>query len=297
MTSFGGVLPALITPLDDEGRLHRTSLERLLRRLYAAGVHGVYICGSTGEGMLQSVTQREQIAELAVENSPPEKQVIVHVGAASTSDAIRLARHAARAGAYAVSSLPPPVGSYSFAEIKAYYLALAEASALPLFVYFFPEITPQISSPEQIAELCAIPNVAGLKYTSYDLYAMSRLKQQGALVYYGRDEMLSAGLLYGADGAIGSFYNVIPESCLRMWQLAQAGEWEQTRALQQQINEVISIVTSYPFLPALKKILDWTGIPCGPCVAPRRAALTDAEATRLREDLRHAKLEEVLSAE
>lgn len=96
-------------------------MERLLARLYAANVHGVYLCGSTGEGMLQRLAQRKLITEIAVKNSPPDKQVIVHVGAATTAEAIELARHAARTGAHAISSLPPLIGGYSFAEIKTFY--------------------------------------------------------------------------------------------------------------------------------------------------------------------------------
>ena len=99
MTEFNGILPALVTPFDREGRFDARAFGRLLERVYAADVHGVYINGSTGEGLLQSAAQRQQVAEAAVGNSPPGKQVIVHVGAASTADAVELARHAARAGA------------------------------------------------------------------------------------------------------------------------------------------------------------------------------------------------------
>ena len=109
---LAGIVPAVVTPFDAEGEFNVRSFERLAERLYAAGVHGLYLCGSTGEGMLQTVAQRKQVAEAAMRNSPPDKTVIVHVGANTTDEAIELTRHSARIGAHAVSSLPPCVGVY-----------------------------------------------------------------------------------------------------------------------------------------------------------------------------------------
>src|SRR5215470_3338040 len=90
---LAGIVPAVVTPFDAEGKFNIRSFEQLAQRLYAAGVHGLYLCGSTGEGMLQPVTQRKQVAEVAMRNSPSDKAVIVHVGANTTGEAIELARH------------------------------------------------------------------------------------------------------------------------------------------------------------------------------------------------------------
>ncbi len=294
MNNFAGILPALLTPLNEAGDLNTQTLERLLARLYDSHVQGVYLCGSTGEGMLQSAAQRKRITEIAVKKSPPEKQIIVHVGANTTAETIDLARHAAQVGAHAISSLPPLTRAYSFAEIKTFYAELAAASELPLLLYYFPEVSPAITSAEQILELCALPNVIGLKFTSYDLYTMLRLKQAGATVFYGRDEMLTAGLLFGADGGIGSFYNVIPQLFMSVWYETRKNHHDVARHVQERINEFITITLRYPLFPALKTILSWTGIDCGPCVAPRRARLTETEAHQLREELQCAELYDLL---
>jgi N-acetylneuraminate lyase len=293
----GGIIPAAVTPFDAEGRFDERAFERLLARLYSAGVHGVYLCGSTGEGMLQPVEQRKAVTEAAVRSSPEDKQVIVHVGANTTAEALELARHAAAAGAQMISSLPPLAGNYSFAEIRRYYQQLAAASDLPLLVYYFPEVAPAVKTADQILELAAIDNVVGLKFTEYDLYTMLRLKQRGACIFYGRDEMLSAGLLLGADGGIGSFYNVIPGLFLDLWDLARSGAWAEMKDLQQLINDFITITLRYPLFPALKAILGWTGIDCGPCLAPRREYLTETEKASLREELTKAGLIESIANE
>lgn len=296
MKNFAGILPALLTPFDEEGKFNARALEQLLARLYAADVHGVYLCGSTGEGMLQSPEQRKSVTEVAVQNSPPDKQIIVHVGANTTAEAIDLAHHAAKVGAHAISSLPPLVGGYSFAEIKTFYEQLAAASELPLLLYYFPEVSPALKNAEQVLELCAIPNVIGLKFTNYDLYTMLRLKQQGATVFYGRDEMLTAGLLFGADGGIGSFYNVIPQLFMTVWYETRENHHDAALGTQELINEFITITLRYSLFPALKTILGWTGIDCGPCLAPRRERLTETEETNLREALQRAELYDQLFA-
>lgn len=285
-----GILPAVLTPFTENGEFVEGPFEQLLERVYDFGVHGVYLCGSTGEGLLQSIEQRKRITEAAIRNSPRGKQVIVHVGASNTRDALELAAHAASLGAAAISSLPPLTGNYSLGEIESYYKTLAKNCPLPLLVYYFPEVAPAISSAEQIRTLCAIEGIAGAKFTSYDLMTVSQLKKDGVTVYYGRDEMLAAGLLFGADGGIGTFYNLVPGAFAEIFRLAQAARWQETMPLQAQINDLIRVTLRYPLYPAMKELLRWTGIDCGPCLAPRREYLTTAEVNRLRSEIETAGL-------
>src|SRR4030081_1869954 len=171
-----GIIPAVVTPIDDQEGFAASPFEALLEKVYSAGVHGIYVCGQTGEGLLQTVEQRKSVAEASMRYSPKGKQVIVHVGAYRTADAVELARHAAGIGVTAVSALPP-FGSYSFEEIRAYYQEIAAASDLALLVYYFPEVCAAIKTEDQIMQLCAIPNVVGLKFTDFDLYRLRYIKQ------------------------------------------------------------------------------------------------------------------------
>lgn len=283
MTSIQGIMPALVTPFDENGVFTEKAFERLLERVYSTPIDGVYVCGSTGEGLLQPVEQRKRVTEIAVRNSPKGKQVIVHTGAYRTSDAVELTRHAAKAGASAVSSLPP-IGAYSFDEIRAYYRALSTASEIPFLVYYFPAVSPAITSASQIIELCSLPNVIGLKFTDYDFYKLSLIRNTGAVVFNGYDEVLVAGLLMGACGGIGTFYNLVPELFVEVHTLAKAGRWVEARAVQARINELIELTIRYPCFPAVKTILRWSGIDCGLCLEPRRS-LTAEEERGLREAL------------
>ena len=267
--SIRGVLPAVVTPLDDQEQVAVRPAEQLFERMYAAGSDGVYVCGQTGEGLLLESGQRKRMTEIAVRNSPAGKQVIIHVGALRTSEAVDLAKHAARTGAHAIGSLPPITAS-SFAEVRRYYEAIAAATDLPVLVYFFPDFSGSISTLEQIFDLCTIPNVVGLKFTDFDFYKLSLIARAGRVIFNGRDEAFASGALMGASGGIGSFYNLTPELFVSLWAAAEKGDFAEARALQDRINDLIRVVLQVPMLPAIKQLLTWSGIDCGPCLEPRR---------------------------
>ncbi|MCL4783035.1 MAG: dihydrodipicolinate synthase family protein [Bryobacterales bacterium] len=281
MSNIGGILPALVTPLDGQGKLNTRSYELLLERVYRAGSHGVYVCGQTGEGLQLPLDVRERAVEVAVANTPEGGNVIAHVGAHSTADALRLARHASAAGAHAVSSLPPGSG-YTFQEALRYYQAIASASSVPLLVYYFPGHSTAIQTTEELLKLCELPNVIGLKYTSFDLYKLSLLQRAGYTVFNGHDEVLAAGLLMGAHGGIGSFYNLIPELFVNLYAVCREGRWREAREKQDRINDLIRAVLDFPMLPSLKRILSWSGIDCGYAIPPR-GRLTSLEEEALRQ--------------
>jgi N-acetylneuraminate lyase len=279
MTTLSGILPALVTPFHADQTLNVAALEQLLERVYSAGVDGVYLCGSTGEGLTLAAEMRRRIVEIAVRNSPRGKQAIVHVGAWSFAEAQSLARHAERAGAAAISSLPP--NGASFSELLEHYRALAASTDLPFLAYYFPAAGGGPLSHDQLNQICAIPGVAGLKYTDYDLYVLSLLVRDGNVVFNGRDEVLAAGLLMGAQGGIGSIYNLVPEWFVELHGHARAGRWTEARAIQDRINDLLVVLLRFPFLPALKSALGWLGIDCGAALRPR-IPLTDDQQTRLR---------------
>ena len=281
---LSGILPATITPFDSKGRFARAPFERLLERLYGAGVHGVYVCGTTGEGLLMSGADREALTEAAVAVTPRGRHVVAHVGAASMEETVALARHAAAAGAHAISSMPPTVAPFSFADVYRYYEVLAQSCDVPLVVYYLPDISRAVATTEQLAALCALPNVCGVKYTDFDLYRMQSVLDPDRVVYNGRDEVLAAGLLMGANGGIGSFYNLVPSLFVAIHDAARDGRWQEVQTLQTRANTLIRLTLQFPLFPAIKQILAWSGLDCGDCLPPR-TRLDEAQQQRLRDEL------------
>ena len=164
---------------------------------------------------------------------------------------------------------------------------------MPLLIYFMPAGSAAITTIAQILELCALPNIIGLKFTDHDMYKLSLVKESGATVFNGYDEVLCAGLLMGADGGIGSFYNLVPELFVKVYAQAKAGQWVEARTTQRQINELITLTLRFPLFGAIKALLTWSGIECGTVLPPRRN-LTEEEALQLRELLAGSSFEEAL---
>jgi N-acetylneuraminate lyase len=215
-----------------------------------------------------SLTDREAVVDCLMSHLPEGKKLLVHVGAPRVEDAISLAVHAAKAGAHAVSSLPP---QGNFSELCDYYQRLAHQSPLPLIVYYFPEACPgAFQRVEELEQISALPNVSGVKFTDFNLFLLQQLSRLGKVVYNGRDEVLAAGLLMGAQGGIGSTYNLAPEIYVALYRHTQRGDWEKARQLQQVVNQLIAVLVRYPFLPALKAALGWVGFECGPSLNGER---------------------------
>ena len=285
MNKLAGILPALVTPLDADGALKRSSFEKLLEKVFDAGATGVYICGQTGEGLHLPMNVRKDATEVACRFSPAGRNIVVHVGAHNHSDALELAAHAKKTGAHAISSLPP-LGTTSFPAVRQYYESLAQTGELPFLVYYYPQLTNVIGSVEQILDLCSIPNVVGLKFTDFDLYRLSLIRRAGHVVFNGRDEVLAAGLLMGASGGIGTFYNLLPEAFVSVYEASQTNRWEEARAQQSRINTLIEIVLRFPVIPSVKAILGWAGIDCGVSM-PQSGALTPEQERKLRGAVEH----------
>jgi N-acetylneuraminate lyase len=254
----------------------------MLHSLLHAGCDGVYVAGTTGEGLLLPQSERKALVETLSRCLTPGKRLLVHVGAATVKDALVLAEHAARHGAHAISSLPPKGDTVL---IAGYYAELAAHSSLPLILYYFPKAAPHaFADPNQLFDICNLPNVLGVKFTDFNFYLMQRLIKRGNLVFNGYDEALAAGLLMGAQGGIGSTYNIMPEAYLALYRAALAGDWEKARRWQTQVNDVITTLLGYPFFPALRAIMKKKGFDCGPMMSGDKP-LSEAQCLSLFADL------------
>lgn len=289
-STFCGIYPALLTPLDSAYNLRPEVAQLLMQRLLSVGANGVYIAGSTGEGMHLTMDTRRALVEALMPSLPEGKQLIVHVGTPAVDDAIRLAEHAAQHGAHAISSLPP-AGDGN--KVRTYYETLARNSALPLIVYYFPKATPTaFTDPQELLDICDLPNVFGVKFTDFNFYLLQRLVKRGKMVFNGYDEALAAGLLMGAQGGIGSTYNIMPEVYMEIYRTAQAGDWETARLWQSRANDILSILLRYPFFPSLRAIVGQKGFDCGPMMSGEKF-LSEAQQQQLFAELNDSIPQEV----
>ncbi len=264
-----GVMPALFTAFSDTG-VDTEKVASHAAHLADCGVHGLYVGGSSGEMVLMTQEERKLLLEVVVGAVGDRVTVIAHVGSTSTAATLDLARHAEKTGAHALSSVTPFYYKYSFAELKRFYERLAGATSLPVIIYNLPALTGTTLSTAQLTELLSIPNVGGMKFTSSDFFQLERLHTAfpDKVFYNGSDEMLCSGLAAGADGGIGSTYNIMPKRILAIYNAFRAGDMPRAMKLQSEANAVIEEVLRWGVLPSCKAILRLNGRDYGVCREP-----------------------------
>ena len=208
-----GLWPALLTPVTSEGKVNEKELEKIIELIVAQQLDGIYLLGSTGQGFLYPEEERKHIAKLSIEITNKRLPVIVHVGALSTDESVRLAQHAAAHGADGISSVGPIYYATSPAMGLQHYKRIANATTLPFFPY---QIGNAPMTDDMIRQLLEIPNVKGLKLTTGNLLEISaiNIKSKGAWkLFSGADELMCQAAVCGTVGAIGSTYNLFGPVC------------------------------------------------------------------------------------
>jgi N-acetylneuraminate lyase len=268
--ALAGVFSALITPFAADGSLNLGALAPLAEFELAQGLQGFYVGGSTGEAFLQSPAERKSVLQAFAKCVNGRAKLIAHVGAIATDEAVDMAHAAADAGYDAISAIPPFYYDFSPAEVLAHYRVLADATPLPLIVYNFPAKSARPLSTTDLLTLLAHPKIIGVKHTSQNLYQLERLKQAApqSVIYNGFDEMFVGGVAMGADGGIGTTFNVMGALFVQIQAAMAAGQLAQAQALQARANVVIDVLIDVGVFPGTKAMLKLLGVDCGSCRAP-----------------------------
>ncbi len=286
---LGGLIAATYTPMDANGGLNLAAIRPYCQALIAQGaVRGVFICGTTGEGLSLTVSERTQLTEEWVAAAAGRLEVIVHAGHTSIEEARVLAAHAASAGADGVAAIGPvffkPAG---LRELVQYCAAIAEAADGARFYYYhIPVLTGlQFSMREFLIEASeVIPNLAGIKFTDGDLMEYQRCVEWCGgryEMFFGRDEMLLAALALGAEGAVGSTYSYAAAIYADIMSAFRKGDMQTARDGQAASQRLVQILLRHGVIPSGKALLEMAGFPFGPPRMPL-APLSMEEADELR---------------
>lgn len=273
---FTGVMPALVTPFDAEGHVKKDAVAAVIDWHLSTGMKGFYICGSTGEGPALMRSTRMEMAEAAVEAVKGRGVIIDHIGAPNILDAVALTRHATAAGVDAVSSLAPTYSfKYAEDELVAYYRRIADETDKPVLVYATPAMGVG-NFPALMEKLMQIPNVIGVKFTIRDYFEMRKTKEVNGgdiNLINGPDETLLCGLVMGADGGIGTTYNIMPEWYVGLYDAFVRGDWHTAQEYQYRCNRVTDALirhSRHGAIPATKAALCLKGYDVGSAVFPSR---------------------------
>lgn len=273
MSAIGGLLAALVTPFSSDGAaLDESALRSLVDRTVAGGVHGVVPCGSTGEFAAMTPDERRRAVEIVCDQAAGRVPVVAHVGAMTTREAVILARHAEQAGADAVMAVAPYYEPLAIGEITSYFLAIADAVAVPIVVYNLPIATGVNLTPLEIADLArAANNIRYVKDTTGDISQTATLvhdygEEVGVLV--GWDTLYFAALVEGAAGSINGAANIIAPQLRSINDDILAGDVGRARATWKLVFPLMKFLVSGGYVAAVREALDILGHSAGPARHP-----------------------------
>ena len=257
---FEGVIPALITPIDAEGKLNVPVLEKLVNDLIAQGADGFYVCGATGEGVNIDKDVHMDMTRETIRIAAGRVPCIVHVARMNYNEALELAAYAEKVGADGISAIPPLFYKYTDDAIFAYYKRLCESVKIPVVIYNNPN-TGVTFGVELLKRLFSIPNLTSIKWTNFDFYSVLRLKEAvpEANVINGPDEMLAMGLTAGCDACIGTTYNFQLPLIKAIYNAHKAGDIAKARELQIKANKIIAALLAGNGILGTKLILSYMG--------------------------------------
>ena len=243
LDKYKGVIPAFYACYDDEGKISPERVRELTKYFIEKAVKGVYVNGSSGECIYQSVEDKKIVLENVMKEAKGKLTVIAHVACNNTKDSKELAAHAESLGVDAIAAIPPiyfRLPEYAIAE---YWNDISEAAPNTDFViYNIPQLAGVALTPSLFAEMRKNPRVIGVKNSSMPVQDIQIFKQDAGedyIIFNGPDEQFISGRLIGAEAGIGGTYGVMPELFLKMDEHFKNGNLELAQKIQYDINAII----------------------------------------------------------
>ncbi len=244
MTSpLTGIIPPLVTPLTDRDTLDVPGFERLIERLIAGGVGGLFILGTTGEGPSLGYRLRREVIDVACRQARGRLPVLVGITDTAFVESVNIARHAAAAGADALVAAPPYYLPEGQPELIEYTRHLLPELPLPFFIYNMPSLTKVSFEVETVRALMDEPRILGVKDSSGNMTYFHRLcglakERPDWSILMGPEELLLDAVFAGGHGGVNGGANVFPELYVALHRAAAAGDMPSARALHAMVMEV-----------------------------------------------------------
>ncbi len=272
LNKYKGVIPAFYACYDKEGNISPEGVQALAKYFVEKGVKGVYVNGSSGECIYQSVEDRKIVLENVMKVAKGKLTVIAHVACNNIKDSVELAKHAENLGVDAIAAIPPIYFRLPEYAIAKYWNDMSAAAPNTDFViYNIPQLAGVALTQNLFAEMRKNPNVIGVKNSSMPVQDIQMFKQAAGddyIIFNGPDEQFISGRVIGAEAGIGGTYGVMPELFLKLDELVKVNDMATARQLQYEVNEVIYKMCSahgnmYGVIKAILKInesLDLGGV-------------------------------------
>jgi 4-hydroxy-2-oxoglutarate aldolase len=294
-----GILLPFPTPFDATGEVNAAALGSNIEKWNETGVCGYVALGSTGERVHLDERECLAVIEAARESVPAHLSLIVGAGQASTRTTINEVRRFAGVGAESVLVITPHFYRKAMTDeaLTAHYLAVADASSVPVILYSMPDLTGIAIAPRVVARLSEHENIIGIKDSSGDLVNLAETLAcvpGDFAVLTGNGPLLYAALSAGACGAILAVGCAAAELSVAVYEAVEAREYERALRLQRRLTPLARAVTTRYGIGGLKAALDIIGYQGGSVRAPLRSPGSEAvqELALLLKDAASAREEE-----
>ena len=270
-----GVSPAMATPLKEDGyTVDTAATQKLVDFLIERSVKGLFIGGTTGEGVLLDHKQRKVLHEATLEAADGRVPILIHVGSNTMAGALNLTKHAVSIGADVVVAMTPYFMGMHDDALFSYFQTIAErAEGIPFMAYDIPQLAINGVSPDLLGRLCAeLPNIAGLKCSRTDMQMIRKLLDtlpEGKFMLAGNEAIALGSLALGAVGMISGLSTAVPEPFVAFIQAFFNGEQAKALQIQKQINQALTLLPAGARIGTIKKILADRGVPVGSTIPPR----------------------------
>ena len=267
---YRGVLPAIITPFNEDMSLDEEGLKRNVEYLCKTGISGIVPCGTTGESATLTIAEHKRVIEITVENS--KVPVIAGTGSNNTREAVELTCHAAEAGADAALLITPYYNKPNDRGMFEHFRTVAEKCDIPIVLYNVPKRTGIDLKPELIAKLSQIKNVVAIKEASGSLPQLSQIIEQTQgrdfSVLCGDDDLTLPAMALGAKGVISVVANVAPKKTVAMVDAMLKGDLEKARSLHYQLAPLVRAMFLETNPIPVKTAQKYLGLAGGPLRLP-----------------------------
>lgn len=274
MNSIKGIIPALVSPIDSQGKINKNSVRKLVNYTLKGGVHGLFPVGSTGEAYALSFEEKRDLIETVVDENNGRVLVYAGTGATTTRDSVRLSQMAEAAGANILSVLTPVFISPNEQELYEHYVEIAKSTKLPILLYSNPDRTGVKLSVRLVERLSHIENIVGIKDSSGDVSLAGEYirainnDQKEFSVIAGRDNVILATLVYGGAGAIASTANIAPALVVSIYDNYMKGDLKAALEAQDKLAPLRKALNLSTYPGAIKEAVSMIGIDCGDPIKP-----------------------------
>ena len=273
LAKYQGIFPAFYACYDQDGKVSAPAVRALAKFLLDKGVRGLYVGGSSGECIYQSVAERKETLENVMAEVGGKLTIIAHVACNNTADSRELAAHAESLGVDAIAAIPPIYFHLPPSAIAKYWNDISDAAPNTDFIiYNIPQLAGVALTTPLLQEMLKNPRVVGVKNSSMPVQDIQMWRDEGAVVFNGPDEQLLSGLAAGAAGGIGGTYAAMPELYMEIVKCFQSGQLEKGREIQNECCRIIYKMCSAQgnMYAVIKEIIRLQG---GPDVGGVRAPL------------------------